>query len=465
MEGLSTVWFQHLEDPEILRGLEANIAQVEEVNLLPEAGSLHHIMMNLTGKSTPLNQLIITSNPDIDEDNWVYDWFKLVQFSPDYSGDPIPIGKPCSCHFCQRCLNSGLGEFLYVDEKCPQCNSRKDTKCPGNQYYQRIIHMLPFNNPHLPTIFIQSMIGAMDETKAQIFIHGKVITLYQGKAYKSFKREEHVLEEEIELDPEKDVIWTLDFNMNPMCTVILQEHNKDGFEYAVALDEIYRWDADPTGIDVARMFVNWLKAREFKATIKIYGDPNGFHGGTKRQRTKYQVIHDILKDEGFNVRIEIKNVKPSLTESVDNTNAVLKNARGEIKCFVNKRCEKLIASLSGVKWKIKTKGDSPELDKQCDHNAFKAEDKEKVRFMTHPSDAFRYYVYFRFPILKDKKGVRVAVLSGDSMVAQVGSQILERDSNLKKQRGELRSIDGKVITLRSLLSSFGVDLPRLMNKI
>jgi len=51
-----------------------------------------------------------------------------------------------------------------------------------------------------------------------------------GRVYHAFDRAKHVCE--LQYDPREPLIWTLDFNINPMCSVIAQQ--KDGRVHVLA---------------------------------------------------------------------------------------------------------------------------------------------------------------------------------------------------------------------------------------
>ena len=61
---------------------------------------------------------------------------------------------------------------------------------------------------------------------------GRVPELAAGRVYYAFEREGNVAE--VEVDPERPLLWALDFNVDPMCSVVAQVEGED----VVVLDEI-----------------------------------------------------------------------------------------------------------------------------------------------------------------------------------------------------------------------------------
>lgn len=163
--------------------------------------------------------------------------------------------------------------------------------------------------------------------------------------------------------------------------------------------------------------------------VYIYGDPAGLWGtGDGLIPSYYEKIRKVLIDDGFKVKIMMKKpdlsekdptkrekVKIGVSERIEAVNAMLCSAedppRVRIKINPGKRTENLVKSLLELQFKEDGSG----INKGVDKNAGRASNKGIAQLMTHPTDAFGYYIYKRFPYHKKKQGVVFFQLPGESI--------------------------------------------------
>jgi hypothetical protein len=475
----SQAYFLYFSNPEILKGIDADIIHFEEADLLPDEGAFEELLARLSGRKGPLRQLILTTNPVKANKGWIRDKFKLWQLKEDFKGTPEPIVPPCECHLCQYCLNAGKGKWEFVKNgksctergsKCPnpECYfiskigkpAEKDNDCPGNQVFYRVIQTESDDNIHKPSDYSQSASRGMSAKTAAGMLKGQIEENSEGLVYEAFS-EDNVYKFPEPVDYQKELIWTLDFNYDPQSSIICQEHETDTGFLVKVLDEIILWNSLPE--HAAKEFCSrYDKYRDTQKLIRIYGDPSALWGtGRDLKPTFYKTIIDILRSPtedgrpGFNVKLmmappqrgklekgETKEyVKIPVSGRVDCTNAMLRNALGEIRLRINPSCKYLICSLENVVW-----DDSGNfIDKKIDKYA-KRKTKDIVRPMTHPTDALGYYIYKRFPMIKSKKGVMILQSPGDSTTIISNNKIssisyedraleeLEQKKKLKEER-------------------------------
>lgn len=478
----SVVYFLHFSDPEILKGIDASVINFEEADLLRDEATFEELLARLSGKKGPIRQLILTTNPVRASKGWIRDKFKLWQNHPDYKGEIEPIVKPCSCNLCQACINGNQGEWKFTDpegnestikgSKCSNPNCAKiqlykevdptravceikDNDCPGNQVFYRVIQTASTDNIHIPTDYAQSASRGMSKETAAAMVRGEIVENKDGLVYQAFC-EENVLKTTISADLNKDLVWTLDFNYDPQCSVVCQESETlEGFSVNV-IDEIILWNSLPE--HAAKEFCQRYHA--FKYTdrnVYIYSDPAGlWGGGTDLKPTFYQTIIDILRkktnefgeiDEvngkAFNIKVMMKRdaenrgkLKIPVAGRIDSVNSLLKNDLGEVRLFINPKCRYLISSFEGCTWD----NTGQNVNKNIDIYA-KRRNKEIVRPMTHPTEALGYYIYKRFPLLKNKKGITVFHVPGESSITYSEGRITE-------QRREDRS--GEILEAKRL---------------
>lgn len=439
----SRALFIHFNDPLILRGISADLIAYEEASLLPDEESFEELCRRLSGNKGPVRQLILTTNPT-PRGGWINDKFKLHQLAPNYEGVIEPICPPCSCHKCQTCLNSKSGNFEFSDGVCPNCGNIKENECPGNQVYMRVITTSAWDNQHLPDDYVQTQKAFMDEKTYNIFIEGSIENIRDGFVYKGFG-EENVYKDNEPISFEKDLIWTLDFNFEPQCSMICQEEETSNGFCIKVLDEIVMWNALPE--HAAEQFCAHPEVQAWKQAgraVLIYGDPAGLFGtGDNLCASFYQIIYDVLTRNGFDARVLMRKpekgsyikepVKIPVAGRVDAVNSMLRSQQDppQIRLKINPQCLNLLKSFRELTWS----DDGKNIDKLCDKRAKRSTDKDKDHLMTHPTDALGYYVYKRFPVVRNKTGITVFQVPGQSSITVIDGKIVE--TNRATRAGQL----------------------------
>jgi hypothetical protein len=165
------------------------------------------------------------------------------------------------------------------------------------------------------------------------------------------------------------LLWALDFNVDPMCSVVAQI--SDGT--VRVLTEIVLSRA--TTSEACEEFHNRYPKHE--AGICVYGDASGAHLQTTGT-TDYQVVREFFRSAGYpSVRYKVPRSNPQVRERVGLVNGKLKSASGERHLVIDKKCPELIKDLEQVSYKP----DSNVIDK----------DKDPKR--THLSDALGYLIW------------------------------------------------------------------------
>lgn len=253
----------------------------------------------------------------------------------------------------------------------------------------------PGENSHLPADFYDRLVESYDERFAKQEVFGEYLALTSGRAYYSFDRSENV--KPIKYDPQLPICWSLDFNINPMCSVISQidvdfrpaESNwftgappkdEETIKTINVLDEI--WISGGTTPDACEEFLNRLgqiTSGQSNVQLRVYGDATG----TQRQTASagatsdWEMVKRILsKHSSIKSTFLVKTANPQQRDRVNAMNAALCNHNQERRLFVDPKCIKLIRDLERVQWKEGT----ALLDKDAD------------KMLTHISDALGYMV-------------------------------------------------------------------------
>ncbi len=239
----------------------------------------------------------------------------------------------------------------------------------GNAQYE-VIRAQAMENRHVLEAvpdFYERLKASYDESFYRQEALGEYLDAKAGRVYDQFDRGEHVAD--LAVDPRLPLYWALDFNVNPMCSVVAQSVDNE----VRVVDEIVLNRARTT--DACDAF--YRKYGKHQAGLTIYGDASGAN-----QRTTGSSDYDLIREyfgrsRVRNVRYEVPSRNPSVRDRIAVVNARLKNAFGEVTLRVHRNCAELIADLEEVAYKP----DTTEIDKARDPRR------------THLSDALGYLLW------------------------------------------------------------------------
>ncbi|GAA4525573.1 hypothetical protein GCM10023174_10400 [Chelativorans composti] len=189
-----------------------------------------------------------------------------------------------------------------------------------------------------------------------------------GRVYYPFDRDEHV--GDYPFDPRAPIYIGMDFNIDPMSAVIIQE-KENGEIWVVDEKVLYGSNAQEMADELARCYYRYFNQ------ISIYPDP----AGNNRNHDRGESSIEILREAGFK-NIYFKRKHPLVQDRVNAVNRLLMTAEGDIRLRVDRKCRKLIDSLEQTIYKE----GSREVDKSLG--------------VEHVTDALGYYADFRHPIRK-----------------------------------------------------------------
>jgi phage terminase large subunit len=232
------------------------------------------------------------------------------------------------------------------------------------------IHAKPFENRFLLAQvpdFYERLRGSYDENFYRQEVLGDYLNVRGGLVYHAFDHERNV--RPMKVDHARPLVWALDFNVDPMCSVIAQvERNGE----VRVLDEI-----------ALRRATTEQACEEFEtrfgcpaAGVVVYGDASGASMHTTGY-SDYQVIRNYFGSRMAKVTYRVPKANPAVRDRVSLVNARLRNARGEVQLFVDPKCRELIDDFEQVSYQE----ESTQIDK----------DKDRKR--THLSDALGYLIW------------------------------------------------------------------------
>lgn len=166
-------------------------------------------------------------------------------------------------------------------------------------------------------------------------------TTMSGRVYYAFDRKTHV--GKFPFNPELPIWIGQDFNVDPMCSVIMQPQ-KNGEIWIV--DEIYLVNSNTAEVceEIERRY--WRYSKQ----ITVYPDPAGGNRSSARGESDL----DVFREKGFN-RIRFRKKHPFVSDRVNSVNAQFKAADGSIRMRVDESCVQLIQSLEQTLYKEGTR--------------------------------------------------------------------------------------------------------------
>lgn len=189
-----------------------------------------------------------------------------------------------------------------------------------------------------------------------------------GRVYYAFDRNVHV--GKYELDPEKPLLVGQDFNVDPMCSAIMQWHPDKDELWIV--DEIYMPSSSTAEVadELERRYWRHFKTRK----IGVYPDPAG--GARSSSRGESDLM--IFREKGIR-HIYYRAKHPPVADRINSVNSMLLSASGKVRIRVNSNCKHVIQSLEQTIYIAGTREVNKKLGKE------------------HMADAIGYPVEYLFP--------------------------------------------------------------------
>ena len=214
-----------------------------------------------------------------------------------------------------------------------------------------------------------------------------------GNVYSEFKEHTHV--RTCVRDPRLPLVWALDFNRDPFCTVIAQYKEYFGpksyltnerLALVEVLDELCLSEAGTLEMCEAAHARFQQICGNARTRLEIYGDPAGAAGHTSQTAgSDYDIIREFFRNKSqFQVIFNVRRKAPAIKDRVNLVNGMFRNALGESRATVDPRCAMLRRDFQNVRWKRDLNG-----------NVTGGLDKSQAD-LTHISDAYGYFVECKF---------------------------------------------------------------------
>lgn len=316
----SRIVLKGADKPDTLRGVGLNLVVLDEAQDMKEETWQEVIQPTL---ATTRGRAIFIGTPK--SFNWLYDLYQLGQ-RPEH-------------------ITDSRGKIVE--------NEWKSWQFPTS------------SSPFVPRSEIEARRRDMDPKSFAQEFEASFVNM-SGRVYYAFDRTKHV--GEYKFNPTLPIYIGMDFNIDPMSSIILQEQ-PDGEIWVVDEAILFGSNVQETADELSRRYYRYLNQ------ISIYPDP----AGNNRNHDRGETSLDILREAGFK-NIYFKRKHPAVQDRVNSVNRLLFTANGEIRLRVDANCSGIINSLEQTTYKE----GSREVD--------------KAKGVEHAADALGYYVDFRHPM-------------------------------------------------------------------
>lgn len=262
----------------------------------------------------------------------------------------------------------------------------KDGKMPNVELVSASI----YDNPHIPEQEIKRLesIYTPGSVNARIRLNGEWLPGISGsRAYTSFDRQIHV-QSQPEVNPRRPIMWTWDFNVEPMVSLVLQRDLVDGLPlYRVIREFVQDEGSIPDMCDIFRHFYP-----QHYSEVIVYGDATGKGRSAQTSESDYTLIANAMRSYGVPIRFRIPESNPPVGDRVNALNRILRDENGEVRMQVDPSCRELIADLEQV-----LRDNNGGIKKTTNR-------KDPYVSRTHTSDALGYFVCYEEPVTPKPPG-------------------------------------------------------------
>ena len=238
------------------------------------------------------------------------------------------------------------------------------------------------DNTFLPQDFIDSLYENYDNKLISSYIHGNFVNLQYGTCYYGFNRDHNVTQ--VSYNSSLPIRIAMDFNVDPISCVLFQIYKDkprirvfDEIQlshsggYDLMTERIAKLIKEKYPYENPNLLQPSYKKVDTTGHYICYPDP----AGKNRHTSAMMSDHDILRQQGFGLRVKKK--APSIADSVNAVNKAMEFT------IVDSECKEFIKDLEQVVLKEGTR----DIDKTNSS-------------LTHLTDAFRYAVDYEFPVKK-----------------------------------------------------------------
>jgi hypothetical protein len=195
-------------------------------------------------------------------------------------------------------------------------------------------------------------------------------------------------------DPKEPLFWAIDFNVNPMCSVIGQD--VDGRVHVLeelVLPQSNTWQLCE---EFVRRIRPWTYEHGGPLNVYVYGDATGNSRHSSADESDWEIVRQALgRVQGLcRAQLRVPRQNPTVKLRVNTVNAMLCNQRQERKLLIHPECRQLIKDFERVSWAMDGNGNlMADIDKS-----------DPLR--THISDALGYKLAYESDLVQKGGAIR-----------------------------------------------------------
>jgi hypothetical protein len=216
--------------------------------------------------------------------------------------------------------------------------------------------------------------------------------MFAGMAYYNFSDNRNVGRWLKDYDPQRPLVFALDFNESPGVATVIQEMKRFyrhqtplvGRTTTAVIGEVFIPRNSNTIRVCKKLIHDWGK---HKGEVYIYGDSTGGAGGSaKVEGSDWDLVKKVLTPHfGARLHWKVPNANPRERVRVNSMNSRLFNMYNETYLGVDASCTNTIKDFEGVRV---IEGGTGEIDKKRD------------QMLTHLTDSVGYYIHREYPVVK-----------------------------------------------------------------
>jgi len=246
-----------------------------------------------------------------------------------------------------------LGRVPHVPESLIiYCTNPGDPSHPLYKYFfteksetRHVFKSLTEQNPFLPKTYIEQLKKDLPFKEAERMLRGFWVSIDRERLYYSYNPDVNFLDKDYVINPNLPVSISFDFNISlgkPLSCILSQyDKAKDTFHF---FDEVVIHGSRTEDV------LEEIAARgifDLPYTFEIHGDATGGARSTNSKWSNYDLIDQFLKQFKSKVnpllkvnhKLLIPSKNPPVRERHNIVNAYCKNAKGDVRLFIYKKCK------------------------------------------------------------------------------------------------------------------------------
>lgn len=227
-----------------------------------------------------------------------------------------------------------------------------DMDSPGQMEYEKLVHLAQggrepewacFSWPSsdiLPVDEVESARRMLDPRIFEQEYLGKFV-IARGRAFADFDPAVHV--RPTPYDPSLQLCWSLDFNIDPMCSGIIQ-HDRSGVR---VIGELTLADTDTDSACDA--FLGTAENREWDLrNIAVYGDATGWARDSTSGKSDWMIVQRRLHN--LSPLYKVPRANPAIKDTINAVRSILRSANDGRRLSIDPCCVRLIEDMRSAVW-------------------------------------------------------------------------------------------------------------------